>query len=367
MQGRYVQTVRDVFLGAPEVLSLSARYALGIPVSDDDVRAALPQEALAAIRYAEQQHAGRVRRTTGEPAVAHPVDVALRAVDLGYDAGVVIRCILHDVIEDRCTDLASLTVGMADMEERFGREVARDVGVLTNAYGIAIDEVKPLLPRSLPFTDESIQLITATLRDHRAGLGALVARDFSRVFDELDHFLPTIDVARGAERARFDAGYSVIGEAALQSYGLYAQAIADETRSRLGASPRERESVIVVKYLDVVDNLRTVEVATWRPLEKLLLKAEALLDRSYYLTQEMRARSITSTFDAAYDYTKTTLVGQLDDRRRALGFLADSRFAPLGRYLSAQVERLQDKYKVASPVETLRRLRDEIRAANAAN
>ena len=71
MEGRYVQTVRDVFLGAQDVLSLSARYALGIAVTDDDIRAALPEASLPAIRYAEERHGGRVRRTTGEPAVAH--------------------------------------------------------------------------------------------------------------------------------------------------------------------------------------------------------------------------------------------------------------------------------------------------------
>jgi hypothetical protein len=367
MEGRYVQTVRDVFLGAPEVLSLSARYALGIDVTDDDIRAALPAGALPAIRYAEERHGGRVRRTTGEPAVAHPVDVALRSVDLGYGEGMTIRSILHDVIEDRCPDLATITRGKRDLEERFGAEVAHDVAVLTNAYGVAIDEIKPRLPTRMPFSDESLQLMVAALREHRAGLEESVARDFARVFDELDHYLPTIDVARGAERARFDAGYTVLGEASLQCYGLYVQSIADETRRRLGDGQQQREAVIVVKFLDVVDNLRTAEVATWRPLEKLLLKAEAFLDRSYYLSEELRQRSLTGTFDAAYDYTKTTLVGQLDDRRRALGYLADSRFAPLGRYLSSQVERLQEKYKVASPVETLRRLREEIRASNGSN
>lgn len=64
---------------------------------------------------------------------------------------------------------------------------------------------------------------------------------------------------------------------------------------------------------------------------------------------------------------KYHLIEQLMERKRAMVFLADTRFAYFAQYLMREITRLQDKYKVSdSPVKELVRLRDEVRRINLA-
>jgi GTP pyrophosphokinase len=86
-----------------------------------------PQADLAAVerayRFAVEAHAQQ-RRASGEPYVTHPIAVAQELAELGLDPVAVQAALLHDIPED--TEYA-----LADVEERFGQEVAHLVDGVT--------------------------------------------------------------------------------------------------------------------------------------------------------------------------------------------------------------------------------------------
>jgi GTP pyrophosphokinase len=76
-----------------------------------------------AYEAATEAHAGQVR-SSGEPYITHPVEVAHYLARLQLDPETIAAALLHDVPED--TDIS-----LADIERRFGREVARLVDGVT--------------------------------------------------------------------------------------------------------------------------------------------------------------------------------------------------------------------------------------------
>ena len=93
----------------------------------DSVARHYPQADLGQLRgafeLAEQAHRGQ-SRVTGEPYITHPLAAAQILADIGIDPVAVTAAILHDVPED--TDYT-----LADVEERFGAEVAQLVDGVT--------------------------------------------------------------------------------------------------------------------------------------------------------------------------------------------------------------------------------------------
>jgi (p)ppGpp synthase/HD superfamily hydrolase len=85
-------------------------------------RSPLTREAL---DFAATRHAGQTRGVDGIPFVTHPVEVACLLHEAGYSDEVVAAGVLHDVLED--TD-----VERAELEERFGAEVASLVAAVTD-------------------------------------------------------------------------------------------------------------------------------------------------------------------------------------------------------------------------------------------
>lgn len=73
--------------------------------------------------FVEQAHAGQ-KRTSGEPFMVHPVEVAHILSDLGMDVDTVAAGLLHDTVEDT-------GVKVSELERRFGAEVARLVDGVT--------------------------------------------------------------------------------------------------------------------------------------------------------------------------------------------------------------------------------------------
>jgi GTP pyrophosphokinase len=77
-------------------------------------------------RFAEECHAGAVRRYTGAPYIEHPRRVAAMVAEhFAEDEDLVAAALLHDVVED-----CGITV--AEIERRFGMAVASVVEALTN-------------------------------------------------------------------------------------------------------------------------------------------------------------------------------------------------------------------------------------------
>ncbi len=80
---------------------------------------------LKALEFADEHHAGQRREVDDAPFVMHPQEVAGLLHDAGYEDEVVAAGVLHDVIEDT-------SANRADLEERFGPEVARLVAAVTD-------------------------------------------------------------------------------------------------------------------------------------------------------------------------------------------------------------------------------------------
>ncbi|MBC7925904.1 MAG: bifunctional (p)ppGpp synthetase/guanosine-3',5'-bis(diphosphate) 3'-pyrophosphohydrolase [Bryobacteraceae bacterium] len=76
-----------------------------------------------AFEYAEHHHRGQVR-DSGEPYVAHPLQVAHILADMQMDMTCLQTGLLHDVVEDT-------SAGLDEVKKRFGPEVARCVDGVT--------------------------------------------------------------------------------------------------------------------------------------------------------------------------------------------------------------------------------------------
>ncbi len=104
----------------PSVETLTARLLAATRVHN-------PQSDLSgierAIEMAAQAHGGQLR-ASGEPYVTHPIAAAEILAELGVDPVAIQAAVLHDVPEDTGFELA-------DIEERFGQEVAHLVDGVT--------------------------------------------------------------------------------------------------------------------------------------------------------------------------------------------------------------------------------------------
>ena len=77
-----------------------------------------------AVDFAYQTHATQLRES-GELYIVHPLEVARLVMDMGMDASSVTAAVLHDVVED------GDNITVADVEEKFGAEVAKLVDGVT--------------------------------------------------------------------------------------------------------------------------------------------------------------------------------------------------------------------------------------------
>lgn len=364
------QIEKDIFRGEDAVRNFSARLAIeaGSDLADSEIAPILGAEAVGWFRYAQSSLTGCVRKTTGEPAFCHSADIALRAVDLGYGQPVVALALLHDTIEDRSGTLADVSDHLVEIKKLFGASVGEDIRLSTNVYSIILRALEGRVPKHLPFEPESRRVVGQALLDYREELPGELGRQFRRELDRLqNYFLPQVDVASGAAKARIDKKYTLVSELRLKSYRLFVEDIVDDARYRHRPEGSGFHEVpLVVKALDLIDNLRTSEVANFASMERILLKVELYLDCSFFLHDVIRKHSYAkATFIPLYDYVKYHLIEQMMERKRAMVFLADTRFAFFAEYLVREMTRLQEKYKVSNePVRELVRLRDEVRRIN---
>lgn len=360
---------KDLFCGEDAVRSFSARLAVGLgeEITDAEVTAVLGTGSIPYFRYAQQSLQGFVRRTTGEPAFCHSADIALRALDLGYQPGVIQAALLHDTVEDRSKTLEQVLLHLQEIEDLFGRETAQDVRHSTNVYSVILRPLDGKVSHSLPFDDSAKPALLKGIDDVRQELPSEIRVVFRREFEKLlDYFVHQVELGEGARKARVDKKYTAASELRLRSYRLFVEDMHADARFRHKASGGFHDTTLIVKSLDLVDNLRTSEVANFASLERILLKAETFLDCTFFLHDEIRALPAAKTsFIDLYDYLKYHLVEQLLERKRALIFLADTRFAFLADYLMREVVRLQAKYKVhGNPLNELIRLRELLRTQN---
>lgn len=355
--------VLATFQGAPQLGRLSARLAIGESVSDQDIADALGEQVVPVFRYAQGRMAGRVRKTTREPAFCHSADVALRAVDLGFGPDLVKLGLLHDVVEDSTKGLRPLVSLLDAIGERFGPELARDLRLVTNRYAVILGEACKRLEGPVPLAQASLPRVREAVGELHDSLDPDLREAYRHEFHRLLFFFPDVDLGPGEAKARIDHSYTLQKDLSLHSYRPFIEELADDARDQ--AWPLH-ERALISKGLDLVDNLRTTEVAAFHPLERILVKAEIWLDKTFFLHDLVRQRGGHETvFLVFYDYVKHHMVEQLEERSRAISFLSDSRFAYLVAFMFKTIQRVQAKYQVGpDPVEELRALRAEIRRRN---
>ena len=106
---------------------------LGVAANDrisellEKVAVYLPEDATGLIEdayfFADRSHDGQLRKS-GEPYIAHPLEIALYLSDLRLDEQTIAASLLHDVVED-------CDVTLDDLSVRFGPEIAKLVDGVT--------------------------------------------------------------------------------------------------------------------------------------------------------------------------------------------------------------------------------------------
>lgn len=360
----------DRFQGRSVLSEKLLRTAGAASEYEDDVAAELGKEAVAAFSYALELFEG-LQRSSGEPAICHTADVAIRTADLGLPTRYLVTALLHDCVEDTSSSPEAYVSGLIEIERRFGKELRDNVRLLTNRYSIIVNQaIRSLGNRSvsLRMNVESLHRVAAEVRVLRRTLAASVQDELAHEYHRLAESLTELDLSSGIAIHQVNRRYNLATEIALHVYGLFIDDMVDDFKDRCsGDGPGCYDVVLVVKFMDAVDNLRTSAATEKMKLEKILRKTQMILDKSFHLHAYLHESGIDArTFSLAYEFLKYTLVEQMLERKRALQNLADTRFSPLSDFMVEQITALESKYKIdMSPPQRLTELRGELRSLNA--
>lgn len=189
------QTVEDNLLGRPHV----AEKSFAPDAKKDAQQARTPEERFAelqrltsaylaepdeallakAFRFASDAHQGQCRKS-GEPFVAHPVEVAIILADLRMDVETLIAALLHDTVEDT-------KVTTAQVAEEFNDQVAQLVEGVTKITRIEVeslsDEQAATIRKMFVAMSKDIRVIVIKLADRLHNMRTLGAlREDRRIF-----------------------------------------------------------------------------------------------------------------------------------------------------------------------------------------
>ena len=132
-----------------------------------------------AFAFADEAHQGQ-KRKSGEPFIAHPIEVAIILAGLHMDVETIMAALLHDTIED--TD-----VTREDVVERFGEDVAALVEGVTKITKISVDtlsdEQAATIRKMLVAMNKDIRVIVIKLADRLHNMRTLGSlREDRRIF-----------------------------------------------------------------------------------------------------------------------------------------------------------------------------------------
>lgn len=356
----------DRFQGHSALSDLLLRNAVPADLEVEVIRE-LGEATLPVFRYAHGCFEGLLRES-GEPAICHTGDVAIRVADLALPTSYVMTALLHDCVEDTSDSPAGLIRGLGEIEKRFGAEITADVRLLTNRYATLIRHaLKSLANRGvrLTLTEESVQKVAAEVRVLRRAQSPGVQEGLAHEYNRLAEVLPTLDLTEAQEIARVNRKHNLQTEISLQVYALFVDDMVDDFKYRTGpAGTGCHDLVLTVKFMDAIDNLRTSAATDKIKLEKILRKTQMILDKSFHLHDYLHNNQLSNpSFGLAYEMLKYTLIEQMIERKRAIQSLADTRFSPLAEFMVEQISKLEAKYKIdKSPPERLREIRVELRA-----
>ena len=204
------QTVDDSLLGRPHVAekAFSTEATKVMPKGEktpderfadlqDMTRGYLTDEEEAklekAFRFAANAHEGACRKS-GEPFIAHPVEVAIILADLRMDVETLCAALLHDTVED--TDVTSQLV-----DQEFGPHVAQLVDGVTKITRIEVetltDEQAATIRKMFVAMSKDIRVIVIKLADRLHNMRTLVAlppdRRVFKAHETMDVYAPLAD------------------------------------------------------------------------------------------------------------------------------------------------------------------------------
>ena len=132
-----------------------------------------------AFRFASEAHEGQCRKS-GEPFVAHPVEVAIILADLRMDVETLCAALLHDTVEDT-------SVTRDQVEAEFNPQVAQLVEGVTKITRIEVesltDEQAATIRKMFVAMSKDIRVIVIKLADRLHNMRTLGAlREDRRIF-----------------------------------------------------------------------------------------------------------------------------------------------------------------------------------------
>ena len=197
-QASHKQTVEDDLLGRPHVAQ-KAFASEGRADARNPHRTETPEERFAelqrltsaylsepdqallakAFQFASEAHEGQCRKS-GEPFVAHPVEVAIILADLRMDVETLCAALLHDTVEDTCVTAEQVAV-------EFNEQVAQLVEGVTKITRIEVeslsDEQAATIRKMFVAMSKDIRVIVIKLADRLHNMRTLGAlREDRRIF-----------------------------------------------------------------------------------------------------------------------------------------------------------------------------------------
>ena len=258
----------------------------------------------AAYTMARQAHEGQMR-SSGDPYISHPIEVAIILVGLGMDSDTIIGGILHDVVEDT-------SITLEDIQKRFGGDVADLVDGVTKLANI------PYSSRAEQQAENVRKMLLAMAKDVRVVIIKLA--------DRL-HNMRTLDY-RTPEKQRVKS---------LETMEIYAP-----LAHRLGIrSVKEELEDLSLKHLDPVAYHEIEQQLALRKedreafLSNIIKRIEARLEEEHVTAQiDGRVKSIYGiyrkmyiqgrSFDEIYDiYAVRIIVDTVLECYNILGIIHD--------------------------------------------
>ena len=258
----------------------------------------------AAFTMARQAHEGQMR-SSGDPYISHPIEVAIILVGLGMDSDTIIGGILHDVVEDT-------SITLEDIQKRFGGDVADLVDGVTKLANI------PYSSRAEQQAENVRKMLLAMAKDVRVVIIKLA--------DRL-HNMRTLDY-RTPEKQRVKS---------LETMEIYAP-----LAHRLGIrSVKEELEDLSLKHLDPVAYHEIEQQLALRKedreafLSNIIKRIEARLEEEHVTAQiDGRVKSIYGiyrkmyiqgrSFDEIYDiYAVRIIVDTVLECYNILGIIHD--------------------------------------------
>ena len=258
----------------------------------------------AAFTMARQAHKGQMR-SSGDPYISHPIEVAIILVGLGMDSDTIIGGILHDVVEDT-------SITLEDIRKQFGGDVADLVDGVTKLANI------PYSSRAEQQAENVRKMLLAMAKDVRVVIIKLA--------DRL-HNMRTLDY-RAPEKQRVKS---------LETMEIYAP-----LAHRLGIrSVKEELEDLSLKHLDPVAYHEIEQQLALRKedreafLGNIIKRIEARLEEEHVTAQiDGRVKSIYGiyrkmyiqgrSFDEIYDiYAVRIIVDTVLECYNILGIIHD--------------------------------------------